>query len=74
MLERLDVRRVIGTPPERPIARLNIRLRRYTTVLTTHDHMEFGTNMLCIIAYALSLTVRHWRFVLMIMWRAYGAE
>jgi hypothetical protein len=32
----LDVRRVSGTSPERPVARRGVRLRSYTTVLTAH--------------------------------------
>jgi hypothetical protein len=70
----LDVRSVIRTPLERLNARLNVRLRRLTTVLTAHDHTEFGTDMLCIIADALSLSVRHGRFALPSMWWVYGAE
>jgi hypothetical protein len=59
-----DVRRMRGTPPDTPTARLNVRLRRYTAVLIAHDHIEFGTNMMCIIATALSLNVRQGRSAL----------
>jgi hypothetical protein len=37
-------------------------------------HMEFGTDKLCIIAYALSLSVRHGSSALPSVWSAYGAE
>jgi hypothetical protein len=53
-----DVKGASGTPPVRPTERLYVRLRRYTTVLTAHDHMEFGTAMLWSIADALSRIVR----------------
>jgi hypothetical protein len=75
----LDVRRVIGgfgAPPKRPIARLNVWLRRYITVLTAHDRMELRIDMLCIMADTLSLIqiVRDGRSALPSMWWAYGAE
>jgi hypothetical protein len=50
--------------PDTPTARLNVRLRRYTTVLIAHDHMEFGTDMLCTSTKALSMSVRHGRYAL----------
>jgi hypothetical protein len=63
-----------GTPPERPTARMNERLRRYTTVRTALDHMELRTYMLSVMADALSQNVRHGRSALPSMWWAYGAE
>jgi hypothetical protein len=42
----------------------------YTTVLTAHDHMEFGTAMMWSIADALSQMVRHGRLALPSMWWA----
>jgi hypothetical protein len=62
LLRREEEKR--GTPPETLTTWLNVRLRRYTTMLITHDHMEFGRYMLCNIAKALSLSVRQGRSTL----------
>jgi hypothetical protein len=59
-----SVRRVRGTPPESPTARLKVRLRRKTTVMTAQDHIAFGTDMLYIMADALSRIVRQGRSAL----------
>jgi hypothetical protein len=64
----VDVIMVSGTPPERPTARLYVRLRRYIVLLTAHDHIKFGTYMLCSIADALSRIVRHGRSAVPSMW------
>jgi hypothetical protein len=48
----------------RPTERMYVRLRRNTTMPTTHDHMEFGTAMLWSIAEAWSRIVRHGRSAL----------
>jgi hypothetical protein len=69
-----DMMTVIGTRPEITIARLNVRLRRYTIVMIAYDHTEFGTDMMCIIGDVLSLNVRQGRSALPSMWWAYGAE
>jgi hypothetical protein len=45
-------------PPLGPTERLYVRLRRYTTMPTAHDHMEMGTAILWNIADALSRIVR----------------
>jgi hypothetical protein len=67
-LDASDVRRASGTPQEGLAARLNVRLLRYTNVLTAHNHMEFGTGMLCSIADVLSRTVHQWSSALPSMW------
>jgi hypothetical protein len=69
-----DVKRVSGTPPEGPTERLNVRLRRYTIVLTAHDHIELGTYMLCSMVDALPRIVRHGRSALSSMLGAHGAK
>jgi hypothetical protein len=55
-------------PPLGPTERMYVRLRRYTTVLTTHDHMELGTAILWSIADALSRTVRQGGSALPSIW------
>jgi hypothetical protein len=65
-----DVRSVRGMPQVRPTERLYVRLRRYTTVLIAHDHIDLGTAMLWSIAEALSRIVRHGRSALPSMWWA----
>jgi hypothetical protein len=57
-----------------PTERQYVRLRRYTTIMTAHDHMELGTAILWSIADALSRIVRQGRSALPSMWWAYGAK